>query len=156
MKKLGLVILALASSTSLLAKPFGKAGCGLGSLIFKDNSKTDQVLAATTNGTFWSQWFGISSGTSNCIDSKTSSALLPYVQTNQVALSNHAAQGAGESLVGLSALMGCKDSAAFNRNLQQNFEDVFAVNQSAQNLTESIIRSVRSNEQLRSSCQILM
>lgn len=156
MKKLGLIVLALASSSPLLAKHHGVAGCGLGSLIFTEHTKTQQVLAATTNGTFWSQWFGISSGTSNCIDSQSKMALLPFVKSNQVALGNHAAQGAGESLAALSSLMGCKDSAALNQNLQQNFENVFLANQSAEQLTDSILRSARSNEQVRSSCQIFM
>src|SRR5690348_11977029 len=46
---------------------YGMAGCGLGSLVFGPNdAPVAQVLAATTNGTFASQTFGISSGTSNC------------------------------------------------------------------------------------------
>ena len=43
------------------------AGCGVGNLIFKDNnSVAPQVLAATTNGTFGNQTFGITSGTLGC------------------------------------------------------------------------------------------
>src|SRR3954469_2639303 len=47
---------------------YGMAGCGLGSLIFGPvNSPGAQILAATTNSTFGSQTFGITSGTSNCV-----------------------------------------------------------------------------------------
>ena len=42
------------------------AGCGLGSMIIQENTKVMQLLAATTNGSFGSQTFGISTGTSNC------------------------------------------------------------------------------------------
>ena len=46
------------------------AGCGLGYLLLsnKDNEKVTQVVGATTNGTFGSQTFGISSGTSGCTE----------------------------------------------------------------------------------------
>ena len=46
------------------------AGCGLGYLLFsnKDNSKVTQILGGTTNGTFGSQTFGITSGTSGCTE----------------------------------------------------------------------------------------
>src|SRR6476620_4123342 len=47
---------------------YGMAGCGLGSLIFGPvNTPGAQILAATTNATFGSQTFGITSGTSNCV-----------------------------------------------------------------------------------------
>src|SRR5437868_47659 len=47
---------------------YGMAGCGLGSLLFGPvNEPFAQVLAATTNATFATQTFGITSGTSNCV-----------------------------------------------------------------------------------------
>lgn len=45
-------------------------GCGLGKLAWADFKRekdiAPQVLMATANGTFWSQTFGISFGTSGC------------------------------------------------------------------------------------------
>ena len=47
-------------------------GCGLGSIAFEGNDGLiSQVSAATTNGTFGNQTFGITSGTSNCEQFKT-------------------------------------------------------------------------------------
>src|SRR5205823_3826374 len=40
---------------------YGLAGCGLGSMLFGDQKGMIQILAATTNGTFGSQTFGITS-----------------------------------------------------------------------------------------------
>ena len=45
---------------------YGDAGCGLGSILFGAKPGFVQVFAATTNGTFGSQTFGITTGTSNC------------------------------------------------------------------------------------------
>src|SRR6266851_7073438 len=63
------------------------AGCGLGYLLLsnKDNEKVTQVLGATTNGTFGTQTFGISSGTSGCTKDgavKMARATEVYVDVN--------------------------------------------------------------------------
>src|SRR5690348_10000976 len=55
-----------AANTNLAG--YGVAGCGFGSMLFGKQPGFIQVLAATTNGTFGSQTFGISTGTSNCTD----------------------------------------------------------------------------------------
>ena len=46
-------------STSVFAAQYGSAGCGLGSLVFSPGTDWKQIFAATTNGTFASQTFGI-------------------------------------------------------------------------------------------------
>src|SRR5262245_44979305 len=70
MRKLvaGMGFLFVVTSFSSAARAqYGMAGCGIGALLFgNDNSKLMQILAATTNGLFGSQTFGITSGTSNC------------------------------------------------------------------------------------------
>ena len=44
----------------------GDAGCGLGGMLIKSNTKLMQLFAVTTNGTLGSQTFGITFGTSGC------------------------------------------------------------------------------------------
>ncbi|MCX5790873.1 MAG: DUF3015 family protein, partial [Elusimicrobia bacterium] len=58
-------LLVAGFSAGAMAAGYGSAGCGLGSLAFQGNDQT-QILAATTNGTFGSQTFGLTFGTSNC------------------------------------------------------------------------------------------
>lgn len=60
MKKILISTLAtLALSSSVYAAANTNTGCGLGSLIIKDQSTVVmQVLAATTNGTSGNQTFG--------------------------------------------------------------------------------------------------
>src|SRR5207237_6063829 len=60
----------LSAAAAMAANPDTGPGCGLGKLAWSDFSHqkniAPQVLMATTNGTFGSQTFGISSGTSGC------------------------------------------------------------------------------------------
>jgi hypothetical protein len=95
------------------ANPDNGPGCGLGKLAWSDfhNQKNiaPQVFMATTNGTFGSQTFGISTGTSGCTndgkvwaDKKTTM----FAEVNFENLSQEMAQGGGEHLTSLATLMG--------------------------------------------------
>lgn len=89
----------------------GDAGCGLGSIIFKSNSKLLQLSASTTNGTSANQIFAITSGTSNCTSSgfvKNDKELEYYVEVNHEDLLRQMAQGSGEKLQILAQFYGCK------------------------------------------------
>lgn len=88
-------------------------GCGLGKLAWSDYARqkdiAPQVMMATTNGTFGSTTFGISSGTSGCTndgkimgDSKT----VMFAELNFENLSQEMARGQGEHLTSLATLMG--------------------------------------------------
>jgi len=61
MKRLALAVGALVMLVAGSAHAqYGMAGCGLGAMLFgHENSTGKQVLAATTNGTFGTQTFGI-------------------------------------------------------------------------------------------------
>ncbi len=88
--------------------PYGMAGCGLGSMLIRDNNIM-QVLAATTNGSSYSQSFGITTGTSNCTASGAQTAMEQkvFMQANVASLSVEAAQGSGDNLHAFAELLGC-------------------------------------------------
>ena len=66
MKKLLLV--ATIALLPMMANAHDSTGCGLGSMAWRgQKGVVPQVLAATTNGFFGTQTFGISSGTSGKI-----------------------------------------------------------------------------------------
>jgi len=95
------------------ANPDTGPGCGLGKLAWGDYAHqkniAPQVLMATTNGTFGSQTFGISTGTSGCTnDGKVMSEhkTTMFAQLNFENLSQEMAQGQGEHLASLATLMG--------------------------------------------------
>lgn len=155
MKKIIVALLVLASTSAFAADSiknrantgaggtahYGMAGCGLGSLVFSENGK-EQILAATTNGTFGSQTFGITFGTSNCAENgrmASKEQVQSFIAANQHSLQNDIARGDGETLSGLAQLMGHKDSAAFNSTLKANYSRIFAKNDlSAEQITNNM------------------
>jgi hypothetical protein len=140
MKKILLSAVLLGVSASAFAADYGSAGCGLGSLVFKQNDGT-QILAATTNGTFGNQTFGITFGTSNCNAKgmiKVSMARESYIEANYKDLSRESAAGKGEYVANLASLYGYTpaDSAQFAQLLQKNHTAIFAANDAKTALNE--------------------
>lgn len=126
MKKLVIASLMLLG-VSAFAKPYGDAGCGLGSIVFGDQAGFTQVFAATTNGTSYSQTFGISTGTSNCTDGgsvKGAMAVPAFIEVNKASLAKDAARGEGETLAGLANLLGC-NSKNLGSSLKSNYNKIF-------------------------------
>ena len=135
MKKLFAVMLM----TSMIAPAaFAKgnlpmAGCGLGYILFGKNATNDkvlQVLAATTNGTFGNQTFGITSGTLGCTESgmvaKNKEAEM-YAEINLRQLSYEIAVGRGEHLAAFSKVLGVKEAnqPAFFSLMKSNYSSLF-------------------------------
>jgi hypothetical protein len=109
---------------------YGAAGCGLGSMVFGSEAGPVQVLAATTNGTFGSQTFGITTGTSNCTKQAkfaSNERLNEFVLANMDNLAKDIAIGHGESLDTFAELMAIsveKRSVVYAK-LQANFSNIF-------------------------------
>ena len=88
-------------------------GCGLGKLAWSDFKRqkdiAPQVMMATTNGTFGSQTFGISTGTSGCTnDGKVWAEHKTefFVAATFENLAGNMARGRGEHLTALAILLG--------------------------------------------------
>ena len=78
---------------------YGLAGCGLGSVLFGNQPGIIQIIAATTNGVSGNQTFGITSGTSNCVDSAAPVVqVASFIQTNREILAKDAARASGETI----------------------------------------------------------
>lgn len=172
MKKIILGLIVLVSSLSVFAagkaavegkkevkkfaRPYGMAGCGLGSIVLGKHGS--QVLAATTNGTGSNQFFGITFGTSNCIDGASSEVANKsdfYIRANRLAVQMDMARGNGETLAGLSEIMGCRDSQTFGRIMQKNYSNIFIGEKPVTNeITDSIITVIQNDEELVNLCQV--
>jgi len=150
----GLMGTSLLSSTAL-ADPYGMAGCGLGSMLFGDKPGFVQVLAATTNGTFGTQTFGITTGTSNCEDTKASAqSTKAFVQANREAVAKDIARGSGETIASVSKLAGCADPAKVGATLQKEFKAIFPNEQvSDVAVSESVVSTLQAHGEL--SCRTL-
>jgi hypothetical protein len=141
--------LGMQSSVTSPGK-YGPAGCGLGSMLFKPDSGFTQIFAATTNGTFGNQTFGISTGTSNCDTGPSGHASAKvFIEANREALSKEIAKGGGETIKSLSTLAGCQDPAAVGAVLQKNFTAIFP-NASITNeaVSAQIMTTLRSEKSL--------
>jgi hypothetical protein len=122
---LGATTILGASAQVAHADPYGTAGCGLGSLVFKDKPGFIQVVAATLNGIGF-QTFAISSGTSNCGNSAPNQvAAAAFIETNREAFAKDAARGQGETISNLSTLAGCSNPSAVGTLLQSEFSSIF-------------------------------
>lgn len=129
MKKI-LVSLAAAAalSTAAFAGVNSQTGCGLGSMIIKDDSTALMLaLQATTNGTSANQTFGITSGTSGCKKTELvmNERAAEFVASNMDQLAKEAAMGQGETVDTLAELLEVEDKAAFAASLQNNYNSIY-------------------------------
>ena len=128
---------------------YGLAGCGLGSMVFGDQKGPIQILAATTNGTFGSQTFGITSGTSNCVESSGAQGATNFIEGNREALAKDAARGSGETITTLSAMAGCKDAKAVGARLQKRFVQLFPGEKTpGEQVSQNVIKELRADSSL--------
>ncbi len=105
-------------------------GCGVGAMIFEGQSGVGpHILAATTNGTLYNQFFGITSGTLGCdpMAPITLARADIYLNGNIEQLARDMATGGGEALTTLAQLLEIEtqDKASFFVLTQQNFQRLF-------------------------------
>lgn len=166
MKKTLSMSLALAATMSLVAPAaisasgYGAAGCGLGAVVFGSKPGIIQVLAATTNGTFASQTFGITTGTSECGGGvvKVQAEQKVYAYNNFGQLQKEIAQGRGERLQTLAFLMGCnaKSVESFGAVAQKNYAQIFdAKTTDSDVMLDRIRTAAQSDASLASQCSAL-
>ena len=118
-----------AGGVRAAGNPDNGPGCGLGKLAWMDYGSqkqiAPQVMMATTNGTFGSQTFGISSGTSGCAND---GVIMKNKHINLASrafesLAGEMAQGRGEHLASLATLLGVpeKDQPEFFALVQEKY-----------------------------------
>ncbi len=118
----------IALSTSAFAGVNSQTGCGLGSMIIKDDSSAVLLaLQATTNGTSMNQIFGITSGTLGCTKTKLvmNERAEEFVASNMDILAKEIARGSGESIDTLAELLSIEDKATFSASLQANYNSIY-------------------------------
>jgi hypothetical protein len=158
---LGLILGALLSlnTATASAQGYGLAGCGLGSVIFgNDSAMIKQILAATTNGVFGNQTFGITSGTMNCTMGgmvKLDREQEAFVEVNFRDLKRDMAAGGGEFLNSFATLLGCEEGArpALARMTQQSYATLVpSADTTPMQLLGALKASVKATPALATSC----
>lgn len=123
------IVVALAAVSGAVDPK--NTGCGLGSMVWEgQNGLVSQTFAATTNGTFGNQTFGITSGTSNCEQYQTftmNEKVNTFVADNMDSLAKDIAKGEGEYLDTMAGLMGLDPAKRreFYAVLQKNFSRIY-------------------------------
>lgn len=123
-KTLAIMILFLGSSS--FAYQYGMAGCGLGSLVFKDQPGKIQIVAVTLNDIIVPQTSAITTGSSNCYEVSASEAANHYIESNVGALQKDISQGQGETLTGLLTIWGCSNVDQVGSTLQSNYQSIYS------------------------------
>lgn len=106
-------------------------GCGVGTMIFEGkDGLLSQVSAATTNGTFGNQTFGITSGTVNCTRAEkfvSYERLNKFVGENMDNLAVDMSKGSGEYLSTLAVLLDVPEAQRpeLYGRLQSNFSKIY-------------------------------
>lgn len=124
------LMLGVAVMLSAPAQAIDSTGCGLGSMAWRGQSGIlPQVAAATTNGTFGSQTFGITFGTSGCdpngrITGGTQKMVLAFLENNLEQFAMDAAAGEGETLTTLAGIMNMNEADVAAKTYQ-NFAVLF-------------------------------
>lgn len=106
-------------------------GCGLGAMAWKGETSTvANILAATTNASFGTQTFGISSGTSGCeqsgrITGGTGKMSIAFIENNMEQFAMDASVGHGETIDTLAGIMNV-DSEKLGQISKENFALIFS------------------------------
>ena len=139
--------------------PYGMSGCGLGSVLFGETeNRGGQILAATTNGVYSNNTFGMSSGTSNCVPDAAKTAEMKknmemFVAANKEALANDIAKSSGETIVTLGNIMGCKDSNYLGSKLQSRYETIFSTKEE-KTVANNVYNTVVNDRYLIENCKL--
>lgn len=141
--------------------PYGMAGCGLGSMAIGSGGGILQVFAATTNNLTLTQVFGITSGTSNCVERgvvREDAEQEAFFETNYDKLRAEMASGKGEHLEAMSSLLGCSDEVQpqVAATSQENYEAVFPNEETTPNQALYTYKmELSQHEELARSCNRL-
>ena len=144
MKKLIAGAILLGASSMAFAQP----GCGVGAMIWKGQSGiAPHVLAATTNGSFGNQTFGMTTGTLGCQTNESVQSMAMYMDSNIDKVS----RGNGENLETVAVLLGVEDAdrGAFRQIMQDNFAAIFPNADTTSNeAVDAIVALLEKNESL--------
>ena len=128
---------------------YGSAGCGLGSMAFKNQPGGLQIIAATLNGICANQTFGITFGTSNCGPSLFAQGTRNFVEANREVLAKDIARGEGEAVGALTVINACEDSRTVGAALQRRFGAIFpSVDVSDAAVTDAILETLHADPAL--------
>ncbi|MBN1826671.1 MAG: DUF3015 family protein [Candidatus Eisenbacteria bacterium] len=129
---LGIAACCVAAFAATADAARSNTGCGIGTIIFEGkDGLLSQICAATFNGSFGNQTFGITSGTLECEKAPTfvsQEKLNHFVGDNMDNLAMDMSKGSGEYLTTLAVLLDVpvEERPALYAKLQANFSNIYS------------------------------
>jgi hypothetical protein len=147
-----------AEAAATYVPPYGMAGCGLGSLVFKEDTKVAQITAATLNGTGVQTSAISSTHSSGCKEQAGEAALRVeqevFVAANLRALEEDVTAGGGDFTQAFAQVLGCEDEASYGELLttsRANYDRIFT-SDDAQVVYSQYMAALRANPALTVRC----
>ena len=137
----------------LSGQGYGLAGCGLGSIVFGPQPGMIQVVAATLNGTSYSQSIGITSGTSNCDIPRMGAQAAAFIHVNKEVVMKDAARGSGETINALADILDCSDASVLGANMQKNYSNYFDSKNNSYEISRRLLKAIKTNSTLKAVCK---
>jgi hypothetical protein len=149
-----LIAVVLSVPAVAFAQANNVGGCGWGSKLFDGQAGlVPNALAATSNGFYSTNTFGMTSGTSGCtqdavVRSNWKTAM--FIDGNKERLARDMSVGNGETLDSLAHLIGVRDQdrATFNRVVQSNVSVIFASGSTTGDSVVALKQVLRSDSEL--------
>ncbi|HYX35513.1 MAG TPA: DUF3015 family protein [Oligoflexus sp.] len=152
------LVLGIGLSGNAWAKRnYGTAGCGWGSQMMGPGG--NQISAATTNQSTYTQAFGISSGTSNCLPSKEMAVVMKqeeFLAANLNTLQKEMAQGRGETLSAFADILGCPSAVQkeATEKLAKGYQTIFK-SPGIEGVLDTAKEELKKDETLKNQCTIV-
>ena len=146
---------AEAKKTKSYKAPYGMAGCGFGATLIEKDDMLPQFGAWFLNTVSGNQTFGITSGTSNCVEGKSESTAMEqevFIHNNFASLSKEAAQGQGETLASFAEMMGCSAVYSNFSGLSQNAYGQLFNSNSPEAVLANYRQAIAADSVLAGSC----
>lgn len=136
---------------------YGMAGCGLGSLVIKSDTKGGQITASTLNSTGY-QTSAITTGSSNCAKEKEAAYRMEqevFVAANLRNLEVDVSTGGGTYVQAFAEVLGCSEAGQYGEFLEvsrANFKDIFGASD-PQVVYTRYMQALRSSAKLMTGCE---
>ena len=154
---LSLLLSAVLLAPSAFAQDTS-SGCGLGWAVTQRQSLLSSAIRASTNATFLNS-IAMTLGTSGCARHdlvKNEKREIHYVESNLENLAVEMAQGDGESLRGLVAVLGCAPGVygEFSSVVQAHYSEIVGTQTTPSSLLTNLKGQIRASASLAQGCGV--
>jgi hypothetical protein len=137
---------------------YGMAGCGLGSVVFKNDTKGSQITASTLNSTGFQTSAISCTGSSNCSKDNAEAHRMEqevFVAANLRNLEVDVSSGGGTYVQAFAEVLGCSSDDNYGEFLEvsrANFKDIFGASDPSV-VYARYMQALRGSSKLANGCE---